>query len=704
MISAMLHFSLFAPSQVSPARASASWLRGFAATISVCVLYGCANGTQPHGHITPAIVETSNGVTGELDPTTAPPAPRTSLVLPGTGRFVAPSVVTRTAHPAVAGGDGFQLNFVDLEISAIVSAVLGDALGLDFTIDPQIKGTMSLQATRPLSRTDVLYALEAALRLQGAALLAVEGGYRVVPLKEATRQATGLRVTNVRRPGFGIQIVPLKYVSVADVEKVLRPFAAEGAILRGDEGRNLLLLAGTSQELATLLDVVQTFDVDWLSGTSFALYPLEYAEASAIASELAQVFADPKSPIANLVKIVPLARLNSLLVVTQQAEYLSKVAAWIKQFDVGVSSRTRRVYVYEVQTGKASELAESLNQILGLSGTTRANAGDRSRAGGARAPSNSDGGSPVPNVTTDVATGGGMRIVPNEESNSLLIMALPEEFALLQSALKRLDIEPVQVLLEASRAEVTLNDQLRFGLQWAYQSSNGPVVLSEAGSGAIQQQFPGLSYLYTGRQDIQAVLNTLESLTDVKVISSPKLLVLNNREAQLQVGDQVPIATQSAVSTLGSNAPIVNSVELRDTGVILRITPRVNKSGLVLLDVAQEVSDVVPTTTSNLNSPTIQQRKLSSSVAVHDGETIALGGLIRDSRSKSRDGVPLLRRIPLLGTLFGSVANDRRRTELIVLLTPHVIRSREEAANMMDELREQFRTLRKALPTLQGKP
>jgi len=300
---------------------------------------------------------------------------------------------------------------------------------------------------------------------------------------------------------------------------------------------------------------------------------------------------------------------------------------------------------------------------------------------------------------TSVGSGvGGMKVVPNEESNSLLIFATADEYSLIEKALKRLDVEPIQVLIEASLAEVTLNDELRFGLQWAYESGRGPVTLSSSSSGSIGQQFPGFSYLYTGSKSIQAVLNSLETLTDVNVISSPKLLVLNNHEAQLQVGDQVPVVTQSSVSTVGNNSPIVNSVQMFDTGVILRVTPRVNKNGLVLLDIAQEVSDVVPTTSSNIDSPTIQQRKLSSSVAVHDGETIAMGGLIRDSHSKTRGGVPLLRRIPLLGNLFGSTDNTHNRTELVVLLTPRVIRSRTEATGVMNELREEFRALRKSLP------
>jgi general secretion pathway protein D len=257
---------------------------------------------------------------------------------------------------------------------------------------------------------------------------------------------------------------------------------------------------------------------------------------------------------------------------------------------------------------------------------------------------------------------------------------------------------PIQVMLEASLAEVTLNDDLRFGLQWSAIGGDGVMTLSEAPNGAINQQFPGFSYLFTGRPDIRAVLNSIETLTDVNVLSSPKLLVLNNHEANLQIGDQVPITVQSSVGTINNNAPIVNSVQLRDTGVILRVTPRANKSGLVLLEIAQEVSDVVPTTSSNIDSPTIQQRKVSSSVAVHDGETIALGGLIRNSHTKSRGGIPLLRSIPGIGTLFGSTSNNTRRTELIILITPHVMRSRQDTTAMMDDLRSEFRKIKKVMP------
>jgi len=289
---------------------------------------------------------------------------------------------------------------------------------------------------------------------------------------------------------------------------------------------------------------------------------------------------------------------------------------------------------------------------------------------------------------------GDLRIVANNDSNSLLVLATPAEFSVIESALLRLDAPSRQVLIEASLAEVTLTDELRYGVQWNYNGKKGPVTLSDAASGKISQQFPGLSFLFTGSTDISAVLNALESVTKVRVISSPKLVTLNNHTAQLQVGDEVPVTTQSAVSVGIAGAPIVNSVQLRDTGVILEVTPRVNKNGLVQLDISQEVSNSIPTTTSSIDSPTIQQRKLSSTVVVKNGDTVALGGLITESVTKSKSGVPYLARIPLFGALFRDSNNTTTRTELILLITPRVMRDDDEFQTVMDDLRDQFQSLK----------
>ena len=648
---------------------------------------------------------------------------------PGAG--LSPHVTAPAAAPA--NGDGFQLNFTDTDISAVVGAVLGDGLGLPYVVDPQVKGTITLQAQRALSADEVLAALEGALRIQGVAMVNVDNVYHIVPIKEAMRRVSGLQAPEKLAPGFGVYIVPLQYVSAVEMQKTLQPFMSEGGVLRLDEGRNLLLLGGTRQEISTLLNVIKTFDVDWMTGMSFGLYPLEYVDAKTLAGELDEVFSDPKSPINGVVRFVPLARLNSLMVVTAQPRYLKDVEQWIKRLDQSVSTPGRRIYVYDVQNSKADDLADSLNRILSIrstSGDTRAQSASShsTQSSGTGSPFSMSGAqgtsATVGSVQTGAASNGtfgggaasttatsnttstaprnalegeGLRIVPSAENNSLLILASPSEFAVVDAALKKLDVLPIEVLIEASIAEVTLTDDLRYGLQWNYQSKSGPVTYSET-NGTIAQQFPGLSFLYNAKTNITAVLNAMESLTKVRVLSSPKLVVLNNHEAALQVGDQVPIVTQAAVSTVGQNSPIVNSVDLKDTGVILRVTPRANVSGRVVLEVTQEVSDVVPTTTSSINSPTIQQRKFSSVVAVRDGETIALGGLIQDSKSQTGSGIPLLRRIPVIGSLFGSDDHNTTRTELIVLITPHVIRTGDETEDAMDELSREFKGLRRLVP------
>lgn len=624
------------------------------------------------------------------------------------------SIPSQNGPAADAGsGDGYQLNFVDTEIASVIGAVLGDGLGMPFVVDPQIKGTITLQATRPLSREETLAALETALRVQGAAMVQVGGVLNIVPAKDAPKRITNLRLSNQNEPGFGIYVVPLQYVGAQDMEKVLLPFAPDGGILRVDAARNLLLLAGTRQEVATLLNVVNTFDVNWLTGMSFAIYQLENVDAKSLATELGEVFSDSRSPIAGVVRIVPLTRLNSLMVITPQEKYLQEVQGWIKRLDIATAAPGRRIYVYDVQNGKADELAKSLSNILSLASAsttpstmteaTAAPTGSQRTVGGAATTANTIT-SPIIAQQDSGTSAAGVKIVPNAENNSLLIMATPSEYGVIDVTLKKLDVVPIQVLIEASIAEVTLTDDLRFGLQWSYQSGKGPIVYSEAGAGTINQQFPGLSFLYTGRPDIRAVLNSLESLTNVRVLSSPKLMVLNNREAQLQIGDQVPITTQSAISTSASTAPIVNSVQLRDTGVILRVTPRVNKNGRIYLDVAQEVSNVVPTSTSGIDSPTIQQRKISSTISVENGETIAIGGMIKESQTKSRTGIPILRRIPLIGALFGSTVNGKVRTELIVLLSPRIVRSTQESNAATRELQMQFEDLRRALPNWGKKP
>ena len=283
----------------------------------------------------------------------------------------------------------------------------------------------------------------------------------------------------------------------------------------------------------------------------------------------------------------------------------------------------------------------------------------------------------------------------DETNNAIIVLGTPRDYATIEDALRKLDIPPLQVLIEAAITEVSLTDELRYGVQWNYLNGSSQVGYSEGGTPQPTQVYPGFSFFYGG-SSINATLNALQQRTNIKVVSAPKLLVLNNQSAALQVGDQVPISTGSATNLVGNTNAVVNSIEYKDTGVILKITPRVNASGVVQLDVSQEVSQVNTTAASSSTqrqSPTISTRRIATTVAVRDGEVIALGGLFSSTKNFGKNGIPFLSQIPVIGGLFGTQQNTERRTELIVLLKPHVIETTDDARAATEELRSKIRTL-----------
>jgi general secretion pathway protein D len=440
------------------------------------------------------------------------------------------------------------------------------------------------------------------------------------------------------------------------------------------------------------------------------------------------------APSAGLVRLITMERINGVLAVASQPQYLQDVQRWIEVLDREGESSERRLFVYRVENGRSADLAKALNAAFGNS------TGGAGGAPGALAPEihpdNFDVQAPRPLPALQPAqshasatpqadatqNGAGQAVITSDETNNaVLVYGTPREYAVVEDALRKLDVAPVQVLIEAAITEVTLNHDLRYGVQWNFQTGHsGYNLLPNTGTvtnpatnidpttttvdqaiTAAAGSMPGFNFLYSNRRSITATLNALSGLTRVNVLSAPKMLVLNNHTASLEVGDQVPVVTASAVSTVGTNAPLVNQVDYRDTGVILKVTPRVNSGGLVLLDVAQEVSDVTPTSTSSINSPTIQQRKFATSIAVQDGDTIALGGLIRDTHSRGRSGIPVLSSIPVLGALAGAQTGGESRTELLILLTPRVVRNAPDAAAVTEELRRKIQALA-PIPPLNG--
>jgi general secretion pathway protein D len=633
----------------------------------------------------------------------------------------------------------------------------------------------------------IIPTLETILALTGAAITQVDGIYRIEPLERAAgRISPGLvSVTNAQATrGYAVHIIPVRYASVEALRETLSPFVTAGRALVADPARNLLVFAGPGAEAGDLLDLVEIFDVDWMAGMSFGMFPLRRANPEDVANELGQIFAqsEPRAGVnaqegetpaaqtsaagSSAIRFLPVQRLSAVLVMTKRPEYLDEARQWIEILDLGGDSQDRRIYIYFVQNGRASELGAVVAPLFGseittagpqasgfpsvspgfqsreLTGGSLSGGGGRGRLGsggeglsldgndalqsrGSRAPSNlsrdeqgaltspTQSPRPFPGTAAPSAPSGplpaetGIKIIADEVNNALVILASENEFRMIEAALQRLDIVPMQVLIEATIAEVSLNDQLRYGLQWFFSAGNGSFSLNDTGEvfnpqlfdnpSQVNPAFPGFNFLYSST-DVRVVLNALTDITDVNVLSAPQLLVLDNRTARLSVGDQVPIPLRSSVSVVDPDAPIVNDIEYRDTGVILRITPRVNAGGLVSLDIAQEVSDVIENNSSNIDAPVIQQRTIQSSVAVQDGESVALAGLIRDSQGEGVTGIPVLSDIPVLGNLFKTTTEQRRRTELLVLLTPRVIGSRAQARAVTDELRRQLNGADRIIP------
>jgi general secretion pathway protein D len=599
------------------------------------------------------------------------------------------------------------LDFADADIKDVVRTVLGDILKVAYSIDPQIQGKVTLKTSEPLRKEDVIAALETALKVNGAVILLADGVYNIAPAAEAQKRIDGFDVSGsprARQPGFGVEIVPLRFIAAAEMKKILDPLAPAGGVLTVDLPRNFIFVAGTGQERASMLETIRLFDVDYMRGMSYALVRPDHVDAPALAQELGRVFASTRGPGAGVVRFVSLPRLNMLLIVSPRAELLKDVTRWVDRLDVPPTGPGRRIYYYRLQNAKAEDVARSLSAVYGTTftgGDPGGSSSDGADSGmDATQPPPADSAAtpqalPGPNGGLRGSTSGGPHIAIDTTNNALIIRAEGSEFASLERFLREIDVAPDQVMIEVTIAEVTLNDSLKYGVEWFFTHAGEKFQLSKAAAVAVSR--PGFTFSYAV-PEVEVALSALGSVTDVKVIMSNKLLTLNNKAADLQVGDQVPVITQSATGIRNADdLTVVNSVQMRDTGVLLKVTPRIGKSGMVFVDVRQEVSNAVATSTSGIDSPTIQQRKLSNTVAVQDGATVALGGLIRDSVNYGDSGVPYLKDIPLLGKLFSSTTVGGDRTELLIFLRPRIIRDPAAAREMTDELRSGLHGLDKMM-------
>ena len=648
----------------------------------------------------PTVSETPIAPPANLPESSSNPADQVVL---GTGKFVQSA---RGPERAVfAGDDGVTLNFENAELHEFLRAIFDTILKQNYIVDPAVGGTVTLHTTRPITLAAVLPTVEAVLQLNGAAMLYDDGAYRIMPLADAAQSSRSPaigRYSSNQGVGYGLQVVPLQFASATEIEKILTPFISEGSTLRVDEARNVLILGGPRFRLEELLATVRTFDVDWLKGMSFAMFRLEYADAATMVDELEQIIGgDSATPLAGIVRLLPIERLNAVLVITHRPDHIAQVRALIEQFDLGVEgSGGRRLFVYELQYGKAENIAESLQLIFGTGdgqgsvapvGTLAADSVFRPATSVSR---------PVPTPgafqqTQDTGTVGGIaadqqgdiKVIADTDNNSILVLASQENYRSIEAAIRRLDVAPRQVLIEATIAEVSLTDNLTYGVRWFLEKSdwnlglNAPVPSTASGEGLAFAFFDEAS-------GVRAFFDLLSANSNVKFLSTPQVMVLDNQTATIRVGDQIPVTTRSSQSTTNPDAPIVTEVQFRDTGTLLTVTPRINAGGQVTLEISQEVS--LPGTSPAIGgggNVSIAQRTINSSVTVQSGQTVVLGGLILENTTEGRTGIPILMDIPLLGKLFSKTSEDVFRTELLITVKPLVITNNREMRKVTEELR-----------------
>jgi general secretion pathway protein D len=694
-------------------------------------------------------VSTNDGGANSNDP----PAP---MLFPGTPaydteeRTASADERTASVEPVMLRGDGVEMNFEGTDIATAAKTLLGDILHLNFEIDPRVQGSVTLASVGPIPRKDVLPTFESALRMQNAALVHDGSFVKIVPLGDAAPHASVSIGTG--EPGFGVSVVPLRYVSATTVAKTADNLLGRPDAIRVDAARNLVFVQGTTSERSAAIDVISTFDVEWLRNQSVGVYPLKSTSPESMIQELEKVFETSNGgPGQGVVQFQPISRMNAVMVVTKNPDYLKETTRWVQRLDRADTTGTT-VRTYRLKYGNASDVARMLASMFGgqqsdasdnspanqiapgsttaesrldsldhgsqTSNTAGQSAGALPNAAGSTATpiatafeafsgqKGADGkGSPQASITSGGNELHGVlknvRITADTVNNAVLVYSNQEDYRVVERALHDVDRPRLEVAIDATVAEVTLTTDLQFGVQYFLSNQSGSLGLfgiatQAVASAALQQVVPGFNLLLGSQSTPKAILNALSSVTDVKVLSSPSIVAMDNQPAMLQVGDEVPISTGSATILSSSNTPIVNQIELLNTGVILKVLPHVSANGSIQLEIDQEVSGVVNANNSNQSTltPTISQRRIHSTVAVMSGQTVLLGGLISDNTQNTRSGIPGLSDIKFLGALFGTTDSTKTRSEIIIFIRPQLIRNGVDARAVTEEFRERLQSMR----------
>lgn len=654
-----------------------------------------------------------------------PPAPQTKEprpVSPAEKASQGEPALTVTPRPETSTGEKISLNFDDAEIFEVINA-LSDFLGINYVIDPTVKGKVNIHTSTEIDKGRLLPILETIFDMNNIALVQLGDIYKIMPVKEASKEILDIYIGK-QPPELGsydrvlLQIVPLEYVASAEMEKIIKPFLSKGGELVNYPKGNLLIIFDTVATVSKILRIISIIDADVFEQMHIRFFKVKNADVNDVAGELEDIFTSygiEKATEKGIgVKFLPIDRISCVLAISPIPGLFEKVEHWLGILDTVDIEAGEKLFIYFVENSKAEDIADVLSKIYGEGkGGDRASKKDRKTRTKDTRKTTRDKRTTTPASSKEKAAGsapslleGNIKIVTDEPTNAIIVLASPQDWAVIKDTILKLDIIPKQVLIEVLIAEVTLSGDTEFGVEWSllggksslggYEGRDKTEIdfgITGLGEDLTKNLGRGFTYRFDSTR-LLAFLVAQAGQNKLNILSSPHILAADNKEARIEVGEEVPIVTSEYVPVdVEQQTSTSRSIEYRSTGVILTVTPRINEKGLVAMDINQEVSEAQPVVAGGIQSPVISNRVAETSLVVQNGQTIVIGGLIKDQSSKTIAGIPILSYIPLVSYLFSDTRSKKQKTELVILITPHVVSNIDEATGLTNELRTKLKNI-----------
>ena len=588
------------------------------------------------------------------------------------------------------------INVEKMPLPDFIIYALGETLKVPFVMDQKVmenKEPITFSMPQPMPSDK---ALEIVLGIFERYNLYVEekaGALYILHKAPEPKQPFDIRVGREipESPEQVLQVVPLRYIKPAEIEALLREMYKTNIQIRPYPRENVLLLYGQASQARQIIEFIETFDVPYLQERKISLFKLTYWQMDEFVKQISQIFEGMGFSIARSPKdpgilLIPIKPLGSILVVAPDEKSLSYLLYWKERLDTPeAAGAEERPFVYTPRYTKASDLVKSIKNLYGIMPALPTTPSTPAPAAPA-----------APGRPASLAASTALKISSDDQKNLIMVVTSPVEYKNILSLLMELDVPPRQVLIEATVAELTLRDELKYGLEWFFRNKmlKGDYTLQTLFS--VPTGGPGLVYQFISDSGkFNVAINAFALDDKVNILSTPRLMVLDNQEATIQVGTDIPIITGEVTAADVSQAvpSIMRNIQYRNTGVILRVKPTINTEGLLTLNISQEVSEM-GTNPPGISSPTILMRRVTTTVVAAQGETIVLGGLISESKGFTVSKVPILGDIPLLGMLFKTTSKDNKKTELIIFLKPTIITNIDQAAKITNNLKKELKWLK----------